>query len=619
MRTTSLLLAGLLVLALAPAARAGEALATFDLTYTLRLDREDPQQRRRIWDETHCVAALQGLANRADPRLYVFLVGGPHGETDRFWFDHLRAPQEWLAGRTVQAEPDLPSLVARFRSEIAGVVAYDEHVMATSNVATTVAGAERLLPVRYDAAAGSLYRFLTDDPHGPRLPVKVWLVNRDGSSLFTGAGTLPGSATPSSGSAKCDAYLWAKERYLDTGKCDATVLGYYLDAYWLRQPAGDICNHTLENHDYIVARKGFAFDLSPWDDEVPVDDPGQPPGTDARTLQAILRSAYEQVQGRRMIHVSGFLPWDKKYTTHAGGKHEDVPGEWRYAEIISCFNGYMDADALSLGCMANASLFSHYPLAARYPQKLPTLADLRQRGLVGADGAVAKKRFATIYVGDYDSASWLYRRMPEIWNDPARGSVPLGWAFNPNLGDRMGPALAWARRTATANDVFISGDSGAGYLNPGALQPPRRWSGLPSGLAAWQQHCTAYYARWDISLTGFVIDGFAPAMDGATLDAYARFSPGGVVAQKIEPRFLHQGVPFLRMGPDLDHGDLDKAVDQVLAGVGSDAPDFHIFRTILWTPSEHQRLFNAVRAKARDVEFVDPYTLFLLLKTALAK
>ena len=28
-----------------------------------------------------------------------------------------------------------------------------------------------------------------------------------------------------------------------------------------------------------AGRKAFFFDLSPWDDEVPVDDPGQAPGT----------------------------------------------------------------------------------------------------------------------------------------------------------------------------------------------------------------------------------------------------------------------------------------------------------------------------------------------------
>lgn len=598
-------------------APAGETICTFDLTYTLTLDRHNSKLRRRIWDHAHCVAATQGLANRTKPQLYVFFVGGPKGETDRFWLSHLRSAGEWLADRSEKAISDLPALIQAFRSEIQGLVVYDEQVMSTANVATTVAGVERLLPVRYDADKESLCYFLTADPQGPRLPVKVWLVHPDGSSLFTGQGTLPGSTTASSGSAKCDAYLWAKEKYLDAGKCDPACMGYYMDAYWLKKPEGDICNHTLSNHDYLIAKKGFAFDLSPWDDEAPVDEPNQPLGIDVKTMQAIMRSAWEQQKGQGMIHVSGFVPWDKKYTKHAGGKHDDVPSEWRYSEIISCFNGYMDADALGLGCMANASLFRQYPLADRYPQQLATVDDLRKRGLISADGTVAKKQFVTVYVGDYDSAAWLYRRVPEIWNDPARSTIPLGWAFNPNLADRMAPCMAWVRKTASKQDVFVAGDSGAGYLNPGHLQEPRKYSGLPSGVKAWAEHCAKYYIRWDISITGFVIDGFAPPMNAGTKDAYAQFSSRGVVAQKIDARFLHQGVPFLRMDCDLDHGNLDNAAKQILNSVSRDKPDFKIFRSILWSPGEHKKLFDAVRARNQDIEIVDPYTLFLLLKTHL--
>ncbi|WP_148211894.1 hypothetical protein [Thermobaculum terrenum] len=74
------------------------------------------------------------------------------------------------------------------------------------------------------------------DPAFPHLPMKVSLVRPDGSSLFTGSGKIPGTSVPSRGSAKCDAYLWAKIRYLDTGRCDPIELAFYLDAYWLTQP-----------------------------------------------------------------------------------------------------------------------------------------------------------------------------------------------------------------------------------------------------------------------------------------------------------------------------------------------------------------------------------------------
>lgn len=616
-----------------------KTLRTFDLTPTVRLDARDPAARRRIWDETHFVTSVQGIVNRNRPRLYVYLVGGNTGSTDHFWMDRLRERGEWLADWTLQPLPDLKALVRAFRRDINGLVVYDPRVPATSNVASTVAGVEGLACVRYDPSSTSLYRWLTDAPEGPKLPVKVRLLNPDGSPLFTGRGALPGSATPSSGSAKCDAYLWAKERYLDTGRCDASKMAYYLDAYWIDHPEGYIPNHTLSNHDYYISHKAFFFDLLPWDDETPVDDRSQPLGADAKTLCALLRSAWNRSRGKTIISVGGFVPWAWKYTDFhntrattgrpsrqppkkapesgsegAGGSHGGVPTEWRYAEILSCFNACMDADAIGLCAMANASVHTFYPLAKRYPQHKPTLADLKSRGYVRADGTVARKSFVAIYGGDYDAASWLYQRLPEIWNDPARGTIPVGWAFNPNLADRFATGMAWARKTASGSDTFVAGDSGAGYLNPGSLVPPRRFSGLPSGLPAWTDRCRTYYARWDLSLTGFVIDGYAPAMTDAVKDAYALFSPDGIIGQKVPRVGMHKGMPVLRMSDDLN--DPTSGTQTILAHCGVNRPEFFVYRTILWSPSNLKKMMDQVKQApdGGDVEFVDPYTLMLLVK-----
>ena len=571
-----------------------KTLYTFDLTYTLKLDRSDPKQRRKIWDHAHFVSSLQGIVNRDGPRLYVFFIGGEDGDTDRYWLNRLQ--EDWLKGWKIEEIPSLDALVEKFGGEINGLVAYDEKVPATSNVASTIAGVENLTCVRFDLDPDSLFQQLSK-----KLPVKKWLVKPDGSSMFTG---------------KCEAYVWAKERYLDTGKCNPTKMGYYIDAYWLTNPGGYIPNHTLSNHDYFIAKKGFFFDLGPWDDETPVDDPNQPLGTDMKTLQAIMRSAWEQTKGKAMIHVGGFTPWDKKYTDHtnAGGKHGGVPTEWRYAEIISCFNGYMDADALGLGCMANASVFQHYPLEEHYPQKLPTIEDLEARGLI-KDGKVAAKSYVTIYVGDYDSAAWLYHRIPDLWDDPNRGSIPLGWAFNPNLADRMAPGMAYTRKTKSANDCFIAGDSGAGYINPGHLQEPRQFSGLPSGVKTWSEHCKKYYRQWDLSVTGFVIDGYGPPMDEATLDAYTTFSNNGIVAQKIDRVGVYKGMPFVRMNYDLV-GRPEESAQVVLQRLTDEKPGFFVFRTILWSPTAHKRLFEAIKESGKDVEIVDPYTMMMLIEQA---
>ncbi|MHB1000527.1 MAG: GxGYxYP domain-containing protein [Armatimonadota bacterium] len=596
---------------------AKKTMYTYDLTYTYKLNTGDPQQLRKIWDDIHFTTSLQGIVNRRNSRLYVFFVGGNNGSVDHYWLDKLRAKDEWLSDYDTKSLPDINALVKQFRRSIKGLVVYDEKVASTSNVASTVAGVESLACVRYDTDPNSLFQHLTADPDGPRLPVKVWLVNKDGSSMFTGKGTIPGSATPSTGSTKCDAYIWAKEKYLDTGKCNPKRMGYYMDQYWLKEPGGYIPNNTLTNQDYFIAQKGFIFDLSPWDDETPVDDRSQPKGTDYRTLKAILHSAYNQTHGKSMIHVGGFLPWAWKYTDYgrAGGKHGGVPGEWHYAEILSCYNAYMDADALGISGMANASFYTHYPLKTPYKQQLPTMDDLRAKGYITADGKVARKSFVTIYVGDYDSAPWLYQQIPTLWDDPARGSIPLGWGFNPNLADRFPVGMVYTRKTKSPNDVFVTGDSGAGYLNPGHLLEPRKHSGLPSGLELWKKHNAKFYKDWGVTLTGFIIEGDATVTPEKVLEAYRSFSKDGVIVQQVKEPTMYKDMPVVSMSWYLPS--VDESIKLMPDAVNAkEKPNFSAFRTVLWSATEHKKLMDGVKSSKTggDVEFVDPYTLMLLVK-----
>ena len=606
-------LASSLISAVCAAPLPKPTLFTYDLAPTLAYDLHTERGKNNAWAEVHLVAALQGLVNRQKPRLYTTYVtddGAKPGRIDRFWLAQLRTRGSWLADASLKPLPTLESMVGVFRSHVKGVVLYDLRVPATSNVASTAAGCEDLLPIPFDLAPGSVYDRMV--VHGPHLPIKLRLLHMDGSPLFTGAET---------GSAKCDAYLWAKRRYLDTGRCNPALFDYALDSWWLTAPTKAPPNcHGLSNHDYFIARKAFFFDLSPWDDELPQDDLQEPLGADARTLNTLLRSAYDQTHGKRMIHVGGFVPWAWKYTQTAGGHHGDVATEWRYASILSCYNAYMDADALGLNAMANASVFALFPTKPLYPQPKPTAAEWTKAGYLDASEKVVPETYISFYVGDYDSAAWLYQKLPNLWNDPLRGTLPLGWAFNPNLADRFPIGLDWAHRTATTNDHFITGDSGAGYLNPGNLDGERSFSHLPSGLAVWEAHCQAYYHQWGLSLTGFVIDGDAPPMSADMLAAYARFSPDGIVAQKLPS---YQGLvsgtetPYLTMSSDMPNPDqTEEAVSRIESQLANDhgsGPHFHLFRTVLWSPSDHQRLFTRLQSLPH-VRIVDPYTLMGLLR-----
>lgn len=601
---------------------AEEDLYIYDLQRHYQTDLSDPVAAAAAYDELHLVSCIQGIVNRERPRLYLhFLTHSELGtiDVDQFWLDALRERGGLLVDRPTRMIESPTELVRTFAQDLHGSVVWDPAVPATSNVASTVAGADDLVPLRFDPEPRSLYQRLSRR----ELPVKVALVGEDGGSLFTGDGTISGTAQETSGSAKCDAYLWAAEHYLATGK-SRPEFGYFLDAYWLKDPQDKLQQALLTNHDFLVSQRGFIFDLHCWDDEQPADDPDQPLGADQRTLEKILRMAHERTGGE-FFPIHGFVPWGYKYTSVApgGSLHEPVATEWRFVQVASAFNAYLDADAENLDAMANASVYRHAPLDRIYPQgPRPTRAALRERGFIDDAGHVVPKRYVMFYVGDYDSAAWLYQVFPYLWEDAGRGSVPLNWAFNPNLAERMPVALQRARRTATSNDTFVAGDSGAGYINPGMLSEPREFSDLPQGTDAWARHCRPRFEQWDLTVTGFVIDGHAPGMDDQTRRAYADFSPGGFAAQKIQPRGLEGDTPFIRMGPDLPRGSVADGAEALLDALDGDLsqapnePEFHSIRTILQGPGWHRDVVAAAESEqpAAELAIVDAHTFYLLVK-----
>ncbi len=573
---------------------AAQPLVYFDMAECLRALPDDSVLR---YDTLKFVASLQGVANREKPRLAIrFMEGaGPGGpmSIDDYWFGKMR--QHWLKDTPVERFSDLGRLMTQFRPECAGVVLWDPNVPATANVAATICGVEGWLPVRADSAFAAKLR-----EYWPDYPVKMNLEGRfDGHE---------------SGSAKCDAYLWAMREYLETGRCNPALMAYFIDAYTqVPDHPGfnyhDLHNATLANHDYYIARRAFFFDLGVWADEASVDEPTQKPGTDRATLIALLNAQYRRNGGKTFSTVGGFIPWNLKYTNHgpAGGTHEPVPTEWEYAAILSAHNALMDADALGLSCLANASTYAHFPLAAKYKQnprqKLPPLQD---------------KTYVLVYMGDYDSAAWLSSQVAQFWDEPERGSIPIAWAFNPNLSDRVPYVFDHVYRTKTGQDWFIGGDSGAGYINPNLLCGERLGSGLPDALDLWVEHNQKYYRQFDYSVTGFVINGFHGKMPLRIQKAYARFSPEGVGMQLSFERPMVHGTPFLRhvsdIYPKLDH--LEVTADEMAAFVKGSGPRFLIFRWIIQRPSTLKKVQDLLAARHADkpMQFCDPHTFFGLYK-----
>ncbi len=85
----------------------------------------------------------------------------------------------------------------------------------------------------------------------------------------------------------------------------------------------------------------------------------------------------------------------------------------------------------------------------------------------GPGGPIDSSRvYVSFTISDGDNLQYIQRRMLDRWQDPVRGSFPLGWTISPVLSQAAPAIAAYYVRTATAHDEFIAGPSGAGYMYP---------------------------------------------------------------------------------------------------------------------------------------------------------
>lgn len=73
------------------------------------------------------------------------------------------------------------------------------------------------------------------------------------------------------------------------------------------------------------------------------------------------------------------------------------------------------------------------------------------------------KIYVALYLSDGDNIQYMQHSLRQLWSDPARGKVPIGWTVSPLAADLDPALLNYYYQTATADDCLVSGPSGAGY------------------------------------------------------------------------------------------------------------------------------------------------------------
>lgn len=532
------------------------------------------------YDEAAAVACIEGIVNREYPRIFVL---SKKDTIPGYWLNKFH--DGWMKSTPKVEVGSLEELFKIAGKKVKGAVIWDENVPASFNVATTVAGVED--GVVLTAAMAEKYG------------LKV---------ISDLRGKFDGSVTSS---AKNDAYMWAKSEYLDKGLCSKRLMCLYEDPARMRAK-GDI--GYVITRDWAVCNRSFVYDLSPWGDEVPLDDPDQALGTDLRTYNEILSSQMKQTAGKEMTEIAGFFSfW--KYCKVGGpqNKHGDVESEWESVFIMSKYNCYQNT--VASGCY-NQSFHSKAP-QTQGKQGRPDSYIEPQKG----------KTYLCIFMADYDSATPLYDFMPENWEDSRRGERPLVWGLNPNLCETFPDIFQWLYETRAEGDYFTSDASAAGYFNPNQIDEKY--------LPLFTEHNKKYFAQWDMSLAPMILDTDQPTP--AVKDAFRQFAPDGIAEIVIDfhktgghapETHLWDGMPVTELLNNVcNEGSAFTTIEQEaqrfakrLSGPSED-PQFYLIRIVWVTPSEIFDVIDRVKELRPDldIEMLDGYNYFHCLKTMCEK
>ncbi len=150
--------------------------------------------------------------------------------------------------------------------------------------------------------------------------------------------------------------------------------------------------------------------------------------------------------------------------------------------------------------------------------------EVRAQAVPPAPPPLENKTYAVVAIPDGDNLDFIEHRMRTLWAEPERGTFPITWSLNPMLADLAPPYLDYFYGSATPDDRFVMGPSGAGYFYPDYLGP---------GDLAPLLQTTARYANLTGMDVPWLLNAFVASeipYSSATLSAYvSALHPRGLV------------------------------------------------------------------------------------------
>jgi len=224
------------------------------------------------------------------------------------------------------------------------------------------------------------------------------------------------------------------------------------------------------------------------------------------------------------------------------------------------------------------------------------------------------KIYVAFILSDGDNLQYVEHLLRKLWNNPDRGSVPMGWTMSPAMVDAMPGALNYFHKTSTVNDNLISGPSGYGYTYP------NYWRTI-SGLNQYVTKTEEYNNR-----AGFrVVTIWNTITGGINLNvgqSFANYAPTllGLTAQNTgAPLTIYKmslpGMP-LSCNYCFSEQTMKDAISSAASGWNGTKPKFIIIQSAPWnnvTPTSFKNVKNSLSA---DYIVVRPDHIFQLMREA---
>ena len=226
--------------------------------------------------------------------------------------------------------------------------------------------------------------------------------------------------------------------------------------------------------------------------------------------------------------------------------------------------------------------------------------------------SLENKIYVAMIISDGDNVQYMQHFMKRTWENPARGTVPIGWTVSPLSADLDPAMLNFYYRTSTTNDCLVSGPSGAGYT---------RLNFWKKGFVpAFTENSDRYLRRSGIRIitvwnkvTDVIADSFAancPTLLGITSQE------GGSYIT------FHGNLPVVGLAEHASYADTVSQMNEAIAAAEKEwnghSPLFVALQANAWNigPADFRNIADSLDKNKFVV--VRPDHLFMLIKQSLA-